>query len=114
MGGFFETSDTHSSSDHKPIRVPVRRENIWAAAKEVAGDLEGWESVSADEDQRVLVCTKKGGMLGGVATITITVEGLEEVPSTTVHAKSETKGGVMARDKANVGEFIRILYRRIC
>ncbi|MFT5287264.1 MAG: carbon monoxide dehydrogenase subunit G [Planctomycetota bacterium] len=114
MGGVFETSDSHASSDHKPIRVPVRRESIWAAAVELAGELDGWKTVSSDEENRVLVCSKKGGMMAGTATITITVEGLEEVPSTTVHAKSETKGGVMARDKAIVGEFIRILYRRIC
>ena len=114
MGGFFETSDSHSSEQHKPIRVPVRRENIWAAAKDMAADMRGWEIVSADEDNRLLVCSKKGGMMAGNATITITVEGLEEVPSTTVHAKSETQGGVMARDKANVGEFMMIFHRRIC
>ena len=114
MGGFFETSDSHSSERHQPIRLPVRREDVFAAAKDMAADMKGWEFVSADDDNRVLVCSKKGGMMAGNATITITVEGLEEVPSTTVHAKSETKGGVMARDKANVGEFMMIFHRRIC
>ena len=80
----------------------------------MAADMEGWELVSANEEERILICTRKGGMLAGTATITITVEGLEEVPSTTVHAKSETKGGVMPRDKANVGEFMKIFNRRIC
>ena len=114
MGGSFETSDSHSANHHRPIRVPVRRENIWAAAKDMALDMDGWETVSADEENRVLVCCKKGGMVAGTATITITIEGLEEVPSTTVHTKSETKGGVMPRDKANVAEFMKIFHRRIC
>jgi carbon monoxide dehydrogenase subunit G len=114
MGGFFETSDSHAGEHHRPIRVPVRRESIWEAAKQMAADMPGWKVVSANEDERVLVCEKAGGMLGGTATITITVEGLEEVPSTTVHAKSETRGGMLARDKANVAEFMKIFHRRVC
>ena len=114
MGGTFETSDSHSGEFHRPIRVPSRREGIWAAAKEMVDDLEGWSVVSMDEENRVAVVEKGGGMLGGKSRMTITIEGDAEVPSTTVHAKSTTDGGLMSRDKANVAHFIRLFHRRIC
>lgn len=114
MGGTFETDDRHASQHHRPIRVPSRREGIWAAAKEMVTDMEGWTVVSADDEARVLVCRKQGGLLGGTSTLTVTVEGLADVPSTTVHAKSVTEGGLVPRDKANVAGFIKVFHRRIC
>lgn len=114
MGGTFETSDAHPSEYHRPIRVPRRREGIWEATKEMVADLAGWNLVSSNEEQLVIVCRKEGGLLAGTSTLTITVEGLEDVPSTTVRAKSATEGGLMARDKANVAHFMKLLYRRVC
>jgi hypothetical protein len=112
--GSFETSDRNSSEYHRPIRLPVRRENIWDALKDMVDDMQGWEVVSMDADRRVAVVRKPGGMMSGTATMTITVEGLEDVPSTTVSARCETEGGLMGRDKANVAEFIKVFHRRIC
>lgn len=114
MGGSFATSDQHSSEHHRPIRVPSRREGIWGAAKEMVADMDDWTVVSMNDEERVAVLRKKGGMLGGESTLTITVEGLEDVPSTTVHAKSETQGGLVGRDKSNVANFIKVFHRRIC
>lgn len=114
MGGSFETSDAHPGEFHRPIRVPSRREGIWDAAKEMVDDLEGWSVVSMDDDKRVAVVEKAGGLLAGKSTLTITIEGDAEVPSTTVHAKSATRGGLLARDKANVAHFVRLFHRRIC
>ncbi len=80
----------------------------------MVADLDGWQVVSSDEERLEIVCRKAGGLLAGTSTLTIRVEGLEDVPSTTVHARSSTEGGVIARDKANVAQFIKLLYRRVC
>jgi hypothetical protein len=112
--GSFETSDRHPSEHHRPIRLPVRRENIWDSLKEMVDDMQGWEVVSMDDDARVAVVRKAGGLVSGTSTMTIAVEGLEDVPSTTVSAKCETNGGLLGRDKAHVAEFIKIFHRRIC
>ena len=112
--GSFETSDQHPSEHHRPIRLPVRRENIWGSLKEMVDDMQGWEVVSMDDENRVAVVRKAGGFVGGTSTITITVEGLEDVPSTTVHARCESQGGILGRDKGHVADFIKIFHRRIC
>lgn len=116
MGGSFETSDSHSSRDAKPIRVPVRRENIFSAAVEMAGDMEGWEIVSETKGDTtdVVVCRVPGGFLAGESAVTITVEGPNEIPNTTVNAKSISTGGLRSSDKANVTGYMKILFRRIC
>ncbi len=114
MSGSFETSDANQSEHHRPLRVPSRREGIWDALKEMVEDLEGWSVVSSDEESRVVVCEKSGGLLAGTSRLTITVEGDAEVPSTTVHAKSTTNGGLIGRDKANVAHFIKLFHRRVC
>ncbi|MEM7309452.1 MAG: hypothetical protein AAF682_22405 [Planctomycetota bacterium] len=110
----FATSDDHKSQNHKPIRVPTLKGGIFASAKEMVEDLSGWELVSEDEEQCVLTCRKQNGFLGGVSTITITVEGPDGIPSTTVHVRSESEGGLIGRDKANVAEFVRPFFRRVC
>ena len=112
--GSFETSDQHSSEHHRPIRLPIRRENIWDSLREMVADMQGWEVVSMDDESRVAVLVKPGGLMSGTATMTITIEGHEDVPSTTVNARCETDGGLMGRDKANVADFIKIFHRRIC
>ena len=65
-----------------------------------------------DDESRVAVLVKPGGLMSGTATIT--VEGHEDVPSTTVSARCETDGGLMGRNEANVADFIKIFNRRIC
>ena len=112
--GSFATSESHKSQHHQPIRVPTQRGHIFQAAKEMVDDLDGWELVSADEGAGTLVCKKKNGMLGGTSTITIQVEGPEGIPSTTVNVRSESEGGLLNKDKANVAEFIRPFFRRVC
>ena len=113
MGGF-ATSDSHKHRDHKPIRVPTQQGSIYRAAKEMVADLDGWTLVSEDEARGRIVCQRKNGLLGGVSTITIAVEGPSGVPSTTVNVSSESKGGLFSRDKANVAEFVRPFFRRVC
>ena len=113
MGGF-ATSDSHKSQHHRPIRVPTQQGNIYRAAKEMIADLAGWTLVTEDEAQGRLVCRRNNGFLGGISTITIAVEGPEGIPSTTVNVTSESKGALLPRDKANVAEFVRPFFRRIC
>lgn len=110
----FATSDSHKSRHHQPIRVPTQRASIYRAAKEMVADLAGWTLVSEDEARGELVCRKENGFLGGVSTITIAVEGPAGIPSTTVNVSSESKGGLLPRDKANVAEFVRPFFRRVC
>jgi len=112
--GSFETDEQHSNPSLKPLRVASLREGVYAQAKEMVDDLDGWTLLSADDEGFVLTCERKGGLLGGTAKITIRVEGLEGIPSTTVHVRSETSGGVRSRDKGNVLEFTKPFHRRIC
>ncbi len=114
MASSFETADSNSGEFQRPIRVATRREHIYEAAKEMADDMKGWELVEADDENRVLRCTKKGGAFGGTSKITVTVEGSEEVPSTTVNCSCVTEGGLMARPKATVEESMKLFFRRVC
>lgn len=112
--GSFATSDEHKNRNHQPIRVPTQQGHIYGAAKEMIDDLDGWEIVSEDEAKHELVCKKSNGFLGGTSTITITVEGPDGVPSSTVNVRSESEGGLLSKDKGNVAEFIRPFFRRVC
>ena len=114
MGGSFETSDDNKGRHVQPIRVPTLKGGIFSAAKEMVADLDGWELVAEDEEQGVLTCRKKGGFLAGTSTIIVTVEGPDGIPSTTVNVRSETEGGVRSPDKANVVEFVKPFFRRVC
>jgi hypothetical protein len=112
--GSFETDEQHSNPSLKPLRVASRRDGIYAQAKEMVSDLDGWTLQSSDDEAFVLECERKGGMLGGSAKITIRVEGPEGIPSTTVHVRSESTGGLRSRDKGNVLEFMKPFHRRVC
>ncbi len=112
--GAFESSDQHSDPHLKPLRVPTRHKDIYAAAKEMVDDLPGWTLVNADDDAGVLSCRRKARMLGGESTVTIRVEGPDDIPNATVTLKSETNGGMLSHDKKNVLEFMRLFYRRVC
>ena len=80
----------------------------------MVADLTAWELVSEDPEARVLVCRRKGGFLRGDALITVRVDGPEGIPSATVTVRSETSGGLLARDRQNVQEFSRPFHRRVC
>jgi phosphoribosylcarboxyaminoimidazole (NCAIR) mutase len=78
----------------------------------MVADLPGWTPVSADEDALTVVAEKRGA-LSGTSRITITVDGPEGIPSATVHVHSETTGGLLARDKGHVAEFMTPFQRRV-
>ena len=67
----------------------------------------------ADDERLVLHCERKGGLLGAASIITVQVEGPDGIPSATVQVRSESAGGVFARDKANVREFMEPFGRRL-
>jgi hypothetical protein len=46
--------------------------------------------------------------------VTITVEGPEGMPSSTVNVRSESDAGLFARDKSIVADFVRPFRRRVC
>ncbi len=112
--GSFATSDSNSHANLQPLRVPTLQQDIYSAAKEMVADLAAWTMTSCDDEKLTLVCSRSGGFLSGEATITITVEGPEGMPSSTVNCRSESKGGILSRDKANVMEFMRPFHRRVC
>jgi len=114
MAGSYETRDDQSDPALRPIRVPVLPPDVYRAACEMVDDMEAWTLKSSDEEALTLVCERDRGFLGGRATITIRVEGPEGVPSSTVHVRSESTGGLLAKDKANVVEFNRPFHRRVC
>jgi hypothetical protein len=114
MGGSFESDDRHADQSLRPIRVPARREDIYGEAKDMVADLAGWELVREDAAAGLLVCRRAGGFLRGEAVITIRVEGPEGIPSSTVLVRSETRGGLLPRDRRNVQEFSRPFHRRVC
>lgn len=108
------TSDSAEHPGLKPVRVPIRKESVFEEAKNLASELPGWRVVRADERELVIVCERAGGMLAPSATVTIRVEGPEGLPSATVHCSSESKGGLFARDRQNVLEFMTPFHRRVC
>ena len=114
MRAFFETSESHTQPHLKPLRVAMRVDAVWDEAKSLVADLPGWSVTSADDKQFVLLCKRRKRFLSGDATITIRCEGPADIPSTTVHVRSESAGGLIARDKANIIEFIVPFERRVC
>lgn len=116
MGGFCSTSDSNSHVHLRPLRVAISKSGIYDEAKTMAGDLRGWELVREDEARLTLVCTRRRSFLAGSSTITITVEGPDGLPSSTVNVQSVTTGAWpgFARDRANVLEFMTPFHRRVC
>jgi hypothetical protein len=112
--GSFRTSDEHSKPLHKPLRVARRREELFAEARDMVADLAAWKLVDSDESALVLRCERKSGFLSPAAHVTITVEGPDGIPSSTLNVESTTQGGLLSRDKANVAEFLEPFTRRVC
>ena len=111
--GSFETRDDHGSPALRPLRVAVRKEEVYAEARDMVADLVGWRIVKADDQRLVLECERAGGLLGRPARVTVRVEGPDGIPSATVHVRSVTEGGLVSRDRANVREFLEPFGRRV-
>ncbi len=114
MAAACETREDATDERLRPLKVPSRPDQVFESAREMVEDLDGWEVVASDASARVLTCRKRGGFFAGTATITIHCEGLEALPSTVVHVRSTTEGGVLARDRALVLEFLTPFHRRVC
>ena len=116
MGRSFATSDAHENFHLKPLRVASLKDGVWQEAKDLAEALPGWSVVSCDDGRMVMTCERRGGALAGTARVTITVEGPDGIPSTTVHVRSESAGGLpgFGRDRAVVLEFMKLFHRRVC
>lgn len=109
----FETSDSHSAAHLRPLRVATRKEHVYGEARNLVEDLPGWSLVSADDETCTLTCRRAAGFLAAEATVTIRVEGPDGIPSCTVHVRSQSEGGLRARDRAVVAEFLRPFSRRV-
>jgi hypothetical protein len=114
MGASFSTSDEHRHPGLRPVRVPILKESVYDEARSLAEALPGWRLVRADDARLVLVCERARGLLAPRSTVTITVDGPAGIPSATVHCTSESTGGLFARDRRNVLEFMTPLHRRVC
>jgi hypothetical protein len=116
MGRSFSTSDAHGDFHLKPLRVASLKDGVWQEAKDLAEVLPNWTVLSCDDERMVLTCERRGGALAGRSLVTIAVEGPDGIPSTTVHVRSESEGGLpgFARDRAVVLEFMRPFHRRVC
>ncbi len=108
----FETRDDHDDPAFKPLRVAVRREDLFREAREMVADLAAWKLVRVDEAAFVLHCERAGGLLGATARITVSVSGPADLPSAELRVKSES-AGLFTRDKANVREFTEPFARRV-
>jgi hypothetical protein len=111
--GRFETSESHPNRWHQPVRVPVGKGDIFSAAREMVADLDGWSVEAVDEQGLSITCQKKGGLLGGTAKIVVRVEGPDGIPNSETHCCSESSGGLLSRDKANVAEFVKKFWMRV-
>ena len=111
--GMFETSDTNSARWNKPVQVPSVKDDIFSAACEMAEDMPGWTVTETDKEALRIVASKKNGFLGGVSTITVTVEGPAGMPNSSTHCRSESSGALLSRDKGNVAEFIQKFRMRV-
>lgn len=113
MAGF-ETSEGQARAELRPLRVAMRREELFAEARTMVEDLPRWTLERADEAALELTARRAGGFLGGQATVKIRVEGPQGIPSATLHVASSSSGGLLANDKAVVLEFMTPFTRRVC
>ncbi len=113
MSASFRTSDGESNPDLRPVRVAQRREEVFSEARNLAGELPGWRILESDESRGVLVCERTGGLLAAASKVTFTFEGPADLPSTIVNAVAQSSGGILARDRARVLEFMKLLHRRV-
>jgi hypothetical protein len=112
--GSFETSEQHPEELLRPLRVASLKRGIYEEAKDMVHDLPGWSIVREEPGELRLVCKRAGGLLSGESTVTIAVDGPDDIPSATVHVRSESHSGLVSRDKRNVLEFLKPFQRRVC
>lgn len=113
----FETTDDQSDPVLRPMRVAVRREDVFSEARDMIADLDGWKLVREDSQALELHCERTGGLLGvgllgGVARIVVRVEGPEGIPSATVTLRCEASG-LFARARHVTREFLEPFRRRV-
>lgn len=108
----FETTDDQSDPVLRPMRVAVRREDVFAEARDMVADLESWKLVREDPQALELHCERAGGLLGGPARIVVHVEGPEGIPSATVTLRCEASG-LFARARQITREFMEPFRRRV-
>lgn len=108
----FETSDSDSDPVLRPMRVAVRREDVYAEAKDMVADLGAWKLEREDDAALELHCSRSGGLLGGAATIVVRVEGPEGIPSATVSLRCEASG-VFPGARKVAREFLEPFRRRV-
>ncbi len=114
MGGSFKTDPGHSNERLRPLRLAMRKEHLFDAAKELVEDLSSWVLDGVDEESMTLSCTRGSGFLTGPCKVTILIDGPDEIPNSTVHVSSESDGGRVKRDKAVVRGFMVPCHRRVC
>ncbi|HUR29387.1 MAG TPA: hypothetical protein VM509_14455 [Planctomycetota bacterium] len=110
----FQTSDSNAAPELRPVRAAVLKSGMFDEAKTLALELPGWSLVEANETEGRIECSRRGGLLFGSSRITITLEAPPGIPSTTVHVRSESTGGLLSRDRRNVAQFVRPFHRRVC
>jgi len=114
MSGSFVTSEQHSHFHLKPLAVASLKHGVYEEAKNLASELPGWRVIAADDQRLRITCEREGGPLTGKATVTISCDGLDGIPSTIVNVSSATSGGLFSRDRKNVLEFMKLFHRRVC
>jgi len=108
----FRTTDDESDAVLRPMRVAVRREDVFAEAKDMVADLAAWKLVREDVERLELHCERAGGLLGGAATVCIRVEGPDGIPSATLTLECEASG-LFGRAKQVAREFLEPFRRRV-
>ena len=112
----FRTTDDESDGVLRPMRVAVRREDVFAEAKDMVADLAAWKLVREDAERLELHCERSGGLLGGLlggaASVRIRVEGPDGIPSATLTLECEASG-LFGRAKQVAREFLEPFRRRV-
>jgi hypothetical protein len=108
----FETRDDETDPVLRPMRVAVRREDVFGEAKDMVADLTAWKLVREDPERLELHCERVGGLFGGAGSIVVRVDGPEGIPSATVTLRCEASG-LFARAKSIAREFLEPFRRRV-
>ena len=97
-----------------PACRPALAAGVFEEARTLAAELPGWRVLEADASSGRILCSRENGLLRGRARITISVQSPPGIPSTTVNVQSESSGGLLDSDRANVAQFVRLFQRRVC
>ncbi|MAG62930.1 MAG: hypothetical protein QGI93_05950 [Planctomycetota bacterium] len=111
--GKFETDEDHPGRWHRPVCVPIGKEDVFGSALEMLEDLSRWSVRSVDKDGLSATYERNNGPLRGTSTIVVRVEGPDGLPNSQTHCSSQSDGALLSRDKANVAEFIQKFWMRV-